>query len=163
MSIEYIIESFTHQNVPRLKGKPKCFFFQACRGRDKTRAADPPTTADADEMYEDSRFKHPEITKANILVVYATQMGTRSYVNWQCGSFFIDTLCQILQKQPKGVELISLLTKLNDAMLKTSTREKNKMHFPCDDSNYRIMLKRNKEGAAANVVMVGRIKPKSGQ
>ena len=109
MTDEEIIDHFSHDYVPSLKGAPKCFFFQACRGPGETRAAN---TGTVNKDNENSPQHHlPLITRANILVAHATLDQKRSYVA-SCGSVFLSKLIKELKSQDQPKEMFSTLTKV---------------------------------------------------
>lgn len=88
-----------------LVGKPKLFFIQACRGTD----LDPGV-----EM--DSRTDEPDVripVEADFLYAYSTAPGYYSWRNTMTGSWFIQSLCEMMAKYGKELELMQIMTRVN--------------------------------------------------
>ncbi|XP_053770379.2 putative caspase-16 [Desmodus rotundus] len=119
-----------------LRGCPKIFLLQACRGRYRDagmgptalprswcwlRAApDTPSHADVLQIYADaqgSSFRGPtpgSCGQADILMVYAAAEGCVAYWD-EKGSDFIQTLVEVLRAAPGG-DLLELLMEVNRQM-----------------------------------------------
>ncbi|XP_011202744.2 caspase-3 [Bactrocera dorsalis] len=124
-STEELWEPLLGDKCPTLLGKPKLFFIQACRGtrieqpvlitsRALFQAAVFPSSATVD------RTMYAIPTTADILVMYSTFEDYYSFRNSVSGSWFIQSLCSILNEaaqskeaQTVGVELLRLLTAVN--------------------------------------------------
>ncbi|XP_054445110.1 caspase-2-like [Pteronotus mesoamericanus] len=116
-----------------LRGCPKIFLLQACRGRHRDAGVGPtslpwfwrwlraapaiPSHADVLQIYADaqgSSFRGPtpgSCDQADILMVYAAAEGCVAYRD-EKGSDFIRTLVEVLRAAPGG-ELLELLTEVN--------------------------------------------------
>ena len=86
---------------PQLKGQPKLFVIQACRGGKHGRVA----------SSTESRTDIPPET--DFLFVYATAPGKRAYRDNLRGSFFITDLCTLLRKYAHEHDLVSILQAVN--------------------------------------------------
>ena len=131
---EEIIDHFSHDYVPSLKGVPKCFFFQACRGPGETRAANIGTV---NKDNENSPQHHlPLITRANILVAHATLDQKRSYVASR-GSVFLSKLIKKLENQDQPKEMFSILTNIVQKVSKKGITQT----FSCNGNGILVEIK----------------------
>ncbi|XP_060772719.1 caspase-3a [Neoarius graeffei] len=87
-----------------LVGKPKLFFIQACRGTD----LDPGMEVDSGSS---NSMKIP--VEADFLYAYSTAPGYYSWRNTMTGSWFMQSLCEILSKHGWELELMQILTRVN--------------------------------------------------
>ncbi|KAM3867219.1 caspase-3-like [Diretmus argenteus] len=90
-----------------LVGKPKLFFIQACRGS----GLDSGTSLETDSVADQSPERIP--VEADFLYVYSTAPGYYSWRNSGNGSWFIQALCQMLQRHSAELELIQIMTRVN--------------------------------------------------
>ncbi|CAH8612580.1 unnamed protein product [Heterobilharzia americana] len=87
----YIMSFFRGDRCPSLIGKPKIFFFQACRVPVSIKGF----------YYE-----------ADILVAYSTVPGFFAWRNSSTGSWFIQELCSVLESDMKRVNHTDIMTLL---------------------------------------------------
>ena len=125
ININEIQDYFTPKNCPSLRGKPKIFIIQACRGESKDRGQpeipdtlNPPSTPstpkipartsgsishDENLSSKDSdiplseRTMEKVATHVDFYIAHATFHGYVSYRSRYKGSVFISTLCEVLQ------------------------------------------------------------------
>ncbi|XP_036068328.1 caspase-6-like [Oryzias melastigma] len=124
INIQDIIHAFRGDNCPSLVGKPKIFIFQACRG-DKH---DEPVVASGAADYQEVNNKvvidasalNTLPAAADFIMCYSVAEGFFSHRNTVNGSWFIQDLCELLQKYGNTLEFIELLTLVNR---KVSMRE----------------------------------------
>jgi caspase 7 len=94
-----------------LVGKPKIFFFQACRGTDLD------CGIESDAVGETGRPKLMIPLEADCLYAYSTVPGYFSWRNSAKGSWFVQALTQILQRPESGkMDLVRILTRVNHAV-----------------------------------------------
>jgi len=112
VSIKYITSRFNNLQCPNLKGKPKMFFIQACRGSSFDNGV---PVFD----YADSKSKDPTPvaesylpTTTDTMIFYATQPGYVAYLNQNSGSWFFSTIVKVMMEYAHNEDLQSLLTKV---------------------------------------------------
>ena len=88
-----------------LRGKPKIFFLQACRGRDLGSEPVPTRRIQADGDDSD---------RADIYVCSATVSGDQSYRDIKRGSWFITEVCKVLCELGTSCNLNEIQKGLND-------------------------------------------------
>ncbi|XP_017490840.1 PREDICTED: caspase-3-like [Rhagoletis zephyria] len=123
-STEELWEPFLGQNCPTLLDKPKLFFIQACRGK----RVDQPVMMTVMSRSGFDSFERANIpvtayaipTTADMLVMYSTFEDHYSFRHSLNGSWFIQSLCSVLNEaalddkaKTEGVELLRLLTAVN--------------------------------------------------
>lgn len=106
MEEEFLFKLFKGENCKQLVGKPKLFFIQACRG-DKFDSGVTPYASVATT----STGRIP--IEADFLCHYSTPPGYVAFRNIFDGSWFIQSLCEMLKKYGKKYELMQILTRVN--------------------------------------------------
>ena len=101
---------------PKLKGRPKLFFTQACRGKDHGRVTDDGTMGTGKVFMPPKRLPR----ETDFLFAYATAPGNKAYRNPSdgephrpYGSFFITYLCQYLDDYAHKLPLVPILEALS--------------------------------------------------
>ena len=94
-----------------LTGKPKLFFVQACRG---TKFDEGNDTTDAIGSFIDNTSQVQKIPLwADVLIAYSTVPGFVSWKNSINGSWFIQSLCYVLEQYGSELEIHQIMTKVN--------------------------------------------------
>jgi caspase-like apoptosis-related cysteine protease len=105
---EQLWSYFTSDQCPTLAGKPKIFFIQACQGDQMdpgvTLLPSPMTATDGSCM----SYKIP--TNADFLIVFSSLPGFASWRNAFEGSWFIQSLCLVLEERGRREDLLSIMT-----------------------------------------------------
>ncbi|XP_053732752.1 caspase-like [Synchiropus splendidus] len=110
--LQELTAPFTGSKCPSLAGKPKMFFIQACQGEKNN----DPVTIEADSGVVSDAVKPPTIpSESDFLLAKSTVPTFYSYRNVEQGSWFIQSLCgQVFILVPRTVDLLSILTKVNE-------------------------------------------------
>ncbi|MEQ2165503.1 Caspase-3, partial [Goodea atripinnis] len=103
LQLQTLTSLFRGDRCKSLVGKPKLFFIQACRGTD----LDPGVESDSPE----ETTKIP--VEADFLYAFSTAPGYYSWRNTMSGSWFIQSLCDIIGKYGKELELLHIMTRVN--------------------------------------------------
>ncbi|KAK4475603.1 hypothetical protein MN116_000878 [Schistosoma mekongi] len=104
----YIMSFFRGDLCPSLIGKPKLFFFQACRGASFDKGVSTMVTDASGDV-----IVHKLPIEADILVAYSTVPGFFAWRNSSTGSWFIQELCNVLEidiKNGNHTDIMTLLT-----------------------------------------------------
>lgn len=104
IELKYLTSLFRGDRCRSLVGKPKLFFIQACRGTD----LDAGIEADSGD---DGPTKIP--VEADFLYAFSTAPGYYSWRNTMTGSWFIQSLCDLITKYGKELELQHIMTRVN--------------------------------------------------
>ncbi|KAG7279549.1 hypothetical protein CRUP_034650 [Coryphaenoides rupestris] len=88
-----------------LVGKPKLFFIQACRGTELDRGIE----TDSGPDYGTTKIP----VEADFLYAYSTAPGYYSWRNTSTGSWFMQSLCEMVGKYATELELLHILTRVN--------------------------------------------------
>ncbi|XP_065269313.1 caspase-8-like isoform X3 [Emys orbicularis] len=125
-SIQALTTSFTGMNCPSLAGKPKVFFIQACQGDTFQRGVHIETdSTELDSSVEaDARFQLECIPdEADFLLGMATMKDFVSYRSTTQGTWYIQSLCEHLEKScPRGEDILSILTAVNREVSRKNDR-----------------------------------------
>ncbi|XP_050098176.1 uncharacterized protein LOC126579021 [Anopheles aquasalis] len=105
--IDELWNKFTGDSCTTLRGKPKLFFIQACSYQ-KLNTKE----CDAVDAHDTSKTKRPTYTiptMANLLVMYSTYDGYKPWRDTSNGSWFIQSLCAVLNSHGHNKELLRVL------------------------------------------------------
>lgn len=132
MQVEEITAMFTGDQCPYLGNKPKLFFIQACRG-DVDDEGFKLHSRGFNDAQADTVTEHDEIpvtlpSDMDMLVAYSTTKGKAAYRQFMpdgdmmqkhlqsMGSWFISCLTQVLLVYSHQEDLLTMLTRVNQAM-----------------------------------------------
>uniref|UniRef100_A0A673ZI73 Caspase 9, apoptosis-related cysteine peptidase n=1 Tax=Salmo trutta TaxID=8032 RepID=A0A673ZI73_SALTR len=142
--VQLITNYLNGQNCPSLQGKPKLFFIQACGGGERdtgfevTPDEDKPCIGGTDDQTDampmssssdslstpsdepDSRATLP--TPSDILVSYSTFPGYVSWRDTQAGSWYVETLDNILEDNAAANDLVTMLMMVNHEVSQNSAK-----------------------------------------
>ncbi|KAK7137514.1 hypothetical protein R3I94_013231 [Phoxinus phoxinus] len=127
--LKTLFELFRGDCCESLAGKPKLFFIQACRG------ADLDSGIETDGETDTETNKIP--VEADFLYMYSTAPGYYSWRNVIQGSWFISSLCEMLSKYANQLEIMQIMTRVNQKValdFESSSNEpgfSGKKQIPC--------------------------------
>ncbi|XP_035017452.1 caspase-3 isoform X1 [Hippoglossus stenolepis] len=105
--LENLTRNFKGDRCKSLVGKPKLFFIQACRGS----ALDDGAMIETDSVDEQTSERIP--VEADFLYAYSTAPGYYSWRNTSNGSWFMQSLCEMLVHYKGELELMQIMTRVN--------------------------------------------------
>ncbi|KAK2586714.1 hypothetical protein KPH14_011749 [Odynerus spinipes] len=105
---DYIWKRFTADVCTSLAGKPKLFFFQACRGEEWQEPVE--LRSNSEITVTDSVASYNIPTHADFLIAHSTAQGFYSFRNGQKGSCYVQYLCNTIEEYASTKDLISILT-----------------------------------------------------
>ena len=140
---EELWNPFLAENCPSLRGKPKLFFLNACRGLKRDMGVLTDNKPDNKKAEKITLPNH-----ADFLIARSTPPGFVSYRNTTEGSHFIQALCEVLDPD-KGAfdnDLLSLLVKAQGIVASKEMGERYKQmpSFTCQLTK-KMLMKDNKE------------------
>jgi len=102
---------FSADKCRTLAGKPKLFFIQACQGDQLDSGVHMTKPVNRHETDAGAQtYKIP--AHADFLIAYSTIPGFYSWRNTTAGSWFIQALCYVLQREGFSKDLLSMLTRV---------------------------------------------------
>uniref|UniRef100_G3PZL5 Caspase-6 n=1 Tax=Gasterosteus aculeatus aculeatus TaxID=481459 RepID=G3PZL5_GASAC len=117
ISVQDITSLFKGDKCKSLVGKPKIFILQACRG---DKHDDPVTACDAvdselktNEVVVDASVLHTLPAGADFIMCYSVAEGYYSHRETINGSWYIQDLCELLQRYGDSHEFTEVLTLVN--------------------------------------------------
>ncbi|XP_048713805.2 caspase-7 isoform X3 [Caretta caretta] len=137
LEIKDLTTFFRGDKCKTLIGKPKLFFIQACRGSafDDGIQTDSGPANNTGVTDANHRYKIP--VEADFLLAYSTVPGYFSWRNPERGSWFVQSLCSMLNDHGKQLEIMQILTRVN-YMVATNYESKSddprfseKKQIPC--------------------------------
>ncbi|XP_072525806.1 caspase-3a [Salminus brasiliensis] len=105
LELKALTSLFRGDRCTSLVGKPKLFFIQACRGTDLDAGIE------MDNNPDGSPVKIP--VEADFLYAYSTAPGYYSWRNTMTGSWFMQSLCEMISKYGRELELLQIMTRVN--------------------------------------------------
>ncbi|XP_008297494.1 caspase-3a [Stegastes partitus] len=103
VELKYLTSLFRGDRCTSLVGKPKLFFIQACRGTDLDAGIETDSGEDTTKIP----------VEADFLYAFSTAPGYYSWRNTMTGSWFIQSLCDMVSKYGKELELQHIMTRVN--------------------------------------------------
>ncbi|XP_069790473.1 caspase-8-like isoform X2 [Narcine bancroftii] len=133
LAIREVTSSFSASRCQSLQQKPKVFFIQACQGSELLQGIQIEEDGVATELEEDAvsatRSTIPD--EADFLLGMATVEGYVSFRHKEEGTWYIQSLCENLEKYCPREDLLSILTIVNsDVSKKMGKNFKTQMPQP---------------------------------
>ncbi|XP_072569702.1 caspase-9-like isoform X2 [Paramormyrops kingsleyae] len=137
--VEDITSFLNGEHCPSLQGKPKIFFIQACGGDEKDKGREVPIQESSDRYSRDAvpvsgsdtltdkpdKFSvHTTLpVPSDILVSYSTYPGYVSWRDKETGTWYVETLDQILAENAASNDLVTMLTMVNNKVAQNSVKD----------------------------------------
>ncbi|XP_062259425.1 caspase-8 isoform X2 [Platichthys flesus] len=137
VEIRDLKEPLNALNCPTLAEKPKLFFIQACQGKKEQRAVYIQADGNEPSLVCDA-LKESIPAEADFLMSMATVPSFASFRDTKRGTWFIQSLCKnLIELVPRGLDLLSILTKVNDDVSLQTKHEGEKKQMPQQASTLR--------------------------
>jgi len=134
---EWIMRQFNNYGSPALRGKPKLFIFQACRGEDHDFGT-PPARIDF-EKYEEKRGQtdarsinppeYKDVSWEDMIVAYSTLPGYVANRDKYRGTWFIESLCKVFMDYAADLEIREMLDKVGELLKNYESEFRTKQSF----------------------------------
>jgi len=113
---EWVLRQFNNEGCPQLRGKPKFFILQSCRGDEadfgvmpKVNFPDSGVQSDARVVCQPPGAGYKEVSWEDILVAYATLPGYVANRDIFRGTWFIECLCKVFMENAHNLEIREML------------------------------------------------------
>lgn len=139
LTVHDVVERFNNRECPILKGKPKIFIFQFCRGTgpdigvDAARAVLKNCASNGrglDVETDSSTFgttvPERDPTYTDMYIVYSTVGGFVSFRHPESGSWLVEAICEVFMKDACDTELEHLMKKVSRRVRANFSTEGNK-------------------------------------
>ncbi|XP_028263182.1 caspase-3a [Parambassis ranga] len=107
VDLKLLTSLFRGDRCRSLVGKPKLFFIQACRGTELDAGIE--TGIETDSGDDTTRIP----VEADFLYAFSTAPGYYSWRNTQTGSWFMQSLCEMISKYGKELDILHIMTRVN--------------------------------------------------
>ncbi|XP_077999262.1 caspase-7-like [Glandiceps talaboti] len=114
VSIDALTRFFKGNKCPTLAGKPKLFFIQACRGYnydDGVEVKNDSHKGGSDEVDAGRPQRIP--IEADFLICYATVNGYYSWRNPTNGSWFVQSICHVMDHCGASMDMLRMMTRVS--------------------------------------------------
>lgn len=139
LETEWVLRQLNNDGCPALKGKPKFFIFQACRGDEMDHGVLPDITwseyrneSDARPVFMGKPAPEPqykELSWEDIIVAYATLPGYVANRDIYRGTWFIECLCSVFMEMAVNTDLRDMLDIVAERLEKYETERGTKQSF----------------------------------
>uniref|UniRef100_A0A914QUZ1 Caspase-8 n=1 Tax=Panagrolaimus davidi TaxID=227884 RepID=A0A914QUZ1_9BILA len=134
VNVHEFLQCFNAENAPLLKGKPKLFFVQACRGSERdygTSYPDSHNQGASEQLTTETPSLSPTLMpiEGDMIIAYSTPPNYVSYRRENRGSWFIESVCNIIGEYARTEEICSILTKVNQRVAKAEIYPEDRNGF----------------------------------
>jgi len=136
-----VLRKFNNDYCPELKGKPKFFIIQACRGdeydygyledsNDKVTDTDANPTRSRRSSLPNQTYK--EVSWEDMLIAYSTLPGYVSNRDHYRGTWFIESICKVFMENAKDMNLRDMLDEVGLVLSRYESEIGTKQSFNYD-------------------------------
>ena len=133
LETEWVLRQFNNEGCPALKGKPKFFVLQSCRGDDQDFGVMPKLNLTEDNTEADARaiaFNKPpgagkivpdgfrEVSWEDMIVAYSTLPGYVANRDKYRGTWYIECLCKVFMENAAMLEIREMLDMIAEMLKK---------------------------------------------
>jgi len=139
LETEWVLRQLNNDGCPALKGKPKFFIFQACRGDEMDHGVLPGITWSEHRSESDARPvsigkpapepQYKELSWEDIIVAYATLPGYVANRDRYRGTWFIECLCSVFMEMSVNTDLRDMLDIVAERLEKYESEMGTKQSF----------------------------------
>ncbi|XP_063888732.1 uncharacterized protein LOC135115726 isoform X3 [Scylla paramamosain] len=139
LTVHNVVERFNNRECPILKGKPKIFIFQFCRGvgpdigvdaanvsHVKSKGNSNGLDVETDSSTFGSTVPERDPTYTDMYIVYSTVGGFVSFRHPESGSWLVEAICEVFMKDACDTELEHLMKKVSRRVRANFSTEGNK-------------------------------------
>ena len=126
VQIDWILKQFNNDECPRLRGKPKLFVFQACRGDDSDYGV---STTASDSQRSSGGMEMKENSWSDMVIAYSTIPGYVANRDTVDGSWFIQSFCQVFRDRAKTLEIREMLDLVSKRLREFQSERGTKQSF----------------------------------
>ncbi|KAG0718462.1 Caspase-9 [Chionoecetes opilio] len=135
LTVHSVVERFNNRECPILKGKPKIFIFQFCRGSGAdigVDAAPRPVahskglSVDTDSSAFGETLLEKDPTFTDMYIVYSTVGGFVSFRSPESGSWLVEAICKVFMRDACDTELEHLMKNVSRQVRSNFSTEGNK-------------------------------------
>ncbi|XP_031623109.1 caspase-1-like [Contarinia nasturtii] len=131
--LQMLWEYFTDENCPTLASKPRIFFIAACQGYDVDEGYGVPIEnyrrrrpgGDIAIPFSSAKYKpfdavhidkKKNLPQKDFLVIFSTKLGFLSYRDTEHGTWYIQSLCKVLNEKKHELHFLQILTLVNQSV-----------------------------------------------
>jgi len=143
LETEWVLRQFNNDGCPALKGKPKFFIFQACRGDEAEYGVLPKISFPENRSDSDARavavpkppegtpleHQYKELSWEDMVVAYATLPGYVANRDKYRGTWFIECLCSVFMEMSVDFDLRDMLDIVAERLEKYESEMGTKQSF----------------------------------
>ena len=126
LETDWILKQFNNCWCPSLRGKPKLFIFQSCRGEEKDCGVSA-TATDSQGMSRGLEMR--DVSWEDMVIAYSTIRGYVAHRDTVDGSWFVQALCEVFRGKADTSEIREMLDTVAKRLSKYQSERGTKQSF----------------------------------